>query len=214
MATAEWWDNGRAGQCMAIEVIGCPPFMTDLMAIISWIWDQPLGEHVGRAGQCMALETSGSVSTPTSGITMGGTGGPRDGALSDLRLSIYTRFNGYFLVNFGAHTTEVWRGVGDQRRSVFPELKLLLGLRAVAVADGNGSRRDGYRPVPDMSSELDAKRKTKQTLYPSTAVTGLTDGSRPSAPLGALSDGRVDQAVAKKRPFLNRPSDGTDGPEP
>ncbi|KAJ7775538.1 hypothetical protein B0H16DRAFT_1450167 [Mycena metata] len=50
-------------------------------------------------------------------------------------------------------------------------------------------------------------------LYPSTAVTGLTDGSRPSALLGAPSDGRVDQAVAKKRPSFNRPSDGTDGPE-
>ncbi|KAJ7764375.1 hypothetical protein B0H16DRAFT_1454913 [Mycena metata] len=51
-------------------------------------------------------------------------------------------------------------------------------------------------------------------LYPSTAVTGLTDGSRPSALLGAPSDGRVDQAVAKKRPSFNRPSDRTDGPEP
>ncbi|KAJ7754044.1 hypothetical protein B0H16DRAFT_1459139 [Mycena metata] len=51
-------------------------------------------------------------------------------------------------------------------------------------------------------------------LYPSTAVTGLTGGARPSAPIGALSNGRVDQSVAKKWLFFNRPSDGTDSPEP
>ncbi|KAJ7021711.1 hypothetical protein C8F04DRAFT_1195182 [Mycena alexandri] len=142
-------------------------------------------------------------------------------------------------------STEIWVRIGVDKQA---EMRLgrcadlcrgssaqAVGLRAVAVTDKNGSRRDWYRPVrcgmgtcflTDGALGMNQRLTGSQTLascdywlpweflYPSTAVTGLTDGSRQSAAPGARSDGQVDQAVAKKRPSFNRPSDGTDGPEP
>ncbi|KAJ6485561.1 hypothetical protein C8R45DRAFT_276073 [Mycena sanguinolenta] len=50
--------------------------------------------------------------------------------------------------------------------------------------------------------------------HPSTAVTGMTDGSRPSGASDRPVDGRVAHSAAQKRPFLRRAVPSTDGSKP